>query len=89
MGRNVVRDLAGLGLAVLGALAVLALGTLLASRQDWLALGLLVGGAVFLGCGIRLGHYDPAERAPRETGLGDDAIEMRPVVRGEGDSPTP
>ena len=86
MRRNIARDLAGLALTILGALAALALGTLLASRGEWVAMALLVGSAVGIGAGVWLGRYDPDAAAPRAQGLGDDQIEMRPVVRGEGET---
>lgn len=85
MGRNIARDVAGLVLAILGGLALIALTTLLISRHDLLAVGLLGVGGVFGVSGYRLGHYDPAARARPE--VASDGIEMVPRVRG--DSPPP
>ena len=86
---GIARDLAGLALAVLGALATIALATLLASRADWLALGLLVGGTLAIGVGVALGRYDPdAPRVPRARPAADpDAIVMEPVVRESAREP--
>lgn len=89
MRRNIARDLCGLALTSLGVVAVVALGVLLGARADWTGVALLIGGTALLAAGVRLGRYDPTPRAPREAGLGDDRIEMRPVARGTGDAPIP
>lgn len=91
--RNIARELCGLGLAVLGALATIALATLLASRADWLGLGLLVGGTLGIGLGVALGRYDPdapgrAPRAERRL-VRPDEIVMEPRPREAGNPPPP
>lgn len=90
MRRNIARDLAALALAILGSLATIALAGLLAWRGDWLGLGLLVGGTLAIGLGLRLGRYDPD--APRRAARPEehpDGIVMVPRVREGGNSPTP
>lgn len=82
---GIARDLCGLVLAVLGALGTIALATLLGSRQDWLALGLLVGSTAAIGFGVWLGRYDPDDparvvRIERRLARADEIV-MRPVVR--------
>lgn len=78
---GIARDLCALALAVLGALALIALGTLLASRGEWLALGLLAGAVVGIGAGVAIGRYDPDAVRPARREPGADQIVMRPVVR--------
>lgn len=79
--RSIARDVTGLGLAMLGALALIGLGTLLASRHEWVAVGLLVAGLSVGGLGVWLGRYDPAARRPTRDGGSDDGIEMVPRVK--------
>lgn len=91
--RGIAREVCALVLAILGGLAMIALAGLLASRLDWLALGLLVGGTLALGLGIALGRYDPDVPARPRRGerrlARPDEIVMVPRVRGDGKPPSP
>lgn len=72
MRSALVRDVAGLLVAVIGMIALTAVLATLAADHDWLRFGLLVAGLLALIVGRAIGRWDPeaaaAQRELRERG---------------------